>query len=65
MNIKDYIKQFYTEGFATIFYQKPVKYINKKIKNKIISKYIVLFITIFYTLIFISIAILYLYNKLK
>jgi hypothetical protein len=65
MKIKDYIKQFYTEGFATTFYQKPIKFINRKIKNKFISKYIILFITILYTLIFISIAIIYLYNKLK
>lgn len=65
MKIKDYIKQFYTEGFATTFYQKPINYINKKIKNKFISKYIVLFITILYTLFFISVAIIYLYNKLK
>ena len=30
MKLKDYIKQFYTEGFATTFYQKPTKFISKK-----------------------------------
>ena len=35
MKLKDYIKQFYTEGFATTFYQKPTKYVNKKIKTAV------------------------------
>ena len=33
--MKEYIKQFYNEGLATIFYKKPIAYIDKKIKNKI------------------------------
>ena len=25
--MKEYIKQFYTEGFATTFYQKPINFL--------------------------------------
>ena len=32
--MKDYVNQFYTEGLATTFYLKPIKYINRVIKNK-------------------------------
>lgn len=65
MKIKDYIKQFYTEGFATTFYQKPTKYINKKIKNKKLAKFINCSIKVLYTIIFLGIAIIYAYSKLK
>lgn len=65
MKMKDYIKQFYTEGFATTFYQKPTNYINKKVKNKKVAKFINGLIKVFYTVIFIGIAIIYAYNKLK
>jgi hypothetical protein len=65
MKIKDYIKQFYTEGFATTFYQKPTKFINKKIKNKKTAKFINELIKILYTVVFLGIAIVYVYNKLK
>ncbi len=65
MKLKDYIKQFYTEGFATTFYQKPTKYINKKVKNKKFSKFINTLIKIIYTLLAITVAGIYLYSKLK
>lgn len=65
MKIKDYIKQFYTEGFATTFYQKPTSFINKKIRNKKTAKFINTIIKLFYTLIFVAIAVLYVYYKLK
>ena len=54
MKLKDYIKQFYTEGFATTFYQKPTKYVNKKIKNKKCSNFINTLIKIVYTIVFIA-----------
>ena len=61
MKLKDYIKQFYTEGFATTFYQKPTKFISKKVKNKKFSK----FINTLYTVVALAVAGIYLYNKLK
>ena len=65
MKLKDYIKQFYTEGFATTFYQKPTKYVNKKIKNKKCSKFINTIIKIVYTVLALAVAGIYLYSKLK
>ena len=32
--MKEYIKQFYTEGFATTFYQKPIKFITFGFNSK-------------------------------
>lgn len=65
MKLKDYIKQFYTEGFATTFYQKPTKFISKKVKNKKFSKFINTLIKIIYTVVALAVAGIYLYNKLK
>lgn len=65
MKLKDYIKQFYTEGFATTFYQKPTKYVSKKIKNKKCSKFINTIIKIVYTVLALAVAVIYLYTKLK
>ncbi len=62
--MKSLKKQFYTEGFATTFYQKPKKEINK-IKNNRIKKFLNILLTIIYTLLMIIIAILILYYKLK
>ncbi|MDD6272833.1 MAG: hypothetical protein PUA90_04890 [bacterium] len=58
--MKNLIEQFYNEGFATTFYKKPVKYINKKIKNKTLVKILSILIKVLYTVIFIGIAIYYL-----
>ncbi len=62
--MKELKRQFYTEGFATIFYQKPKKTINK-IKNKHIKKVLNILLTIIYTLVMIAISIIILYTKLK
>lgn len=62
--MKEYIKQFYTEGFATTFYQKPIKFIDKKVKNKKMVKFLSIIIKIIYTLVFVSIGIIVLINKL-
>ena len=37
--MKSYINQIYNEGFATTFYLKPIRYLNKKIKNKKLLKF--------------------------
>lgn len=62
--MREYIKQFYTEGFATTFYQKPIKFIDKKVKNKKMVKFLSIIIKIIYTLVFVSIGIIVLINKL-
>ena len=60
--MKEYIKQFYNEGFATTFYLKPIKYLNKIIKKGILLKIICLIIKILYTILAIMFAI-YMFNK--
>ena len=63
--MKNLIKQFYTEGFGTTFYLKPIKFVKRKEKNKTLVKILSLLIKIFYTTIFIAIGAYILYNKLK
>jgi hypothetical protein len=63
--MKEYIKQFYTEGFATTFYQKPIKFIEKKFKSKKIVKFFSSLIKIIYTLVFVAIGVIVLINKLN
>ena len=55
MSYKD---QFYNEGFATTFYLKPVKFVNKKIKNKKIAKILCIIIKLIYTLLAIAFGII-------
>lgn len=62
--MKEYIKQFYNEGLATIFYKKPLEFIDKKIKNKKIVKFISCIIKILYTVLAISFAGYILYKKI-
>lgn len=62
--MKEYIRQFYSEGFGSVFYQKPVKYLDNKIKNKKFVKFLSIIIKILYTIIFVSIAFIVLFKKL-
>ncbi len=62
--MKELIKQFYTEGFATTFIDKPVKFIKKKTKNKNKIKVYTFLIKLFYTIVFVGIAVYILYKKL-
>lgn len=54
--MKDYIDQFYNEGFATTFYLKPVNFFKKKLKNKELLKIIVMIIKIIYTILMLVLA---------
>ena len=63
--MKEYLKQFYNEGFATIFYQKPINYLKKKIKNKKIVKFLSILIKLFYTILVLLFAGYVLYKKLS
>ena len=47
--MKEYINQIYTEGLATTFYLKPIKFLKKKIKNKKVRKIFVFLFTFLYT----------------
>ena len=53
-----YKKQFYNEGLGITFYQKPMKFIKKKIKNEKLYKLASLTIKICYTLFAIVFAII-------
>ncbi len=55
MSYKD---QFYKEGLAITFYQKPVKYVKKKIKNRGLANFMSVRIGIIYTLLAIAFAVL-------
>lgn len=56
--MKEYIYQFYNQGFGLIFCKRPIDYINKKVKNKHISKIINIFIKTLYTVIILALAVL-------
>ena len=62
--MKSLKKQFYTEGFATTFYQKPKKKIDK-IKNAKLKKFLNILLTIIYTLVMIVFAAIIFYFKIK
>lgn len=61
--MKKYIDQFYSEGLATIFYIKPIKYLNKKVENKVVKRVLEIIIKILYTIIVIVFAGYVFYKK--
>lgn len=56
--MKEYIKQFYSEGLANTFYIKPLNYLKKHIKNKTLLKYFSLILKTLYTIFCIILAII-------
>ena len=56
--MKNYIYQFYNEGFATTFYLKPVNYLKKNIRNNNVLKILIIIIKILYTILIIAFAII-------
>ena len=62
--MKSLKQQFYTEGLATTFYQKPKKFI-EKIKNEKLKIILNILLTILYTIIMIITAVVVLYYKIK
>ena len=62
--MKNYINQFYTEGFATTFYLKPLKYIKKIVRNEKSYLIISTIIKIVYTILIVTFAIYVLIKKL-
>ena len=55
--MKEYIKQFYNEGFATTFIKKPSNFIKKKIKNKKLANFFIILLKLFYTILILAFAI--------
>ena len=56
--MNEYIRQFYYEGIGDIFFAKPKKIIDKKIKNKKANKILTIILKIFYTIFAISCGII-------
>ena len=61
--MKEYIEQFYNEGFATMFYLKPIKWIDNNIKNNRFSKLLKIIVLIVYTVVVLLFAVVVLYLK--
>lgn len=53
-----YIKQIFEEGLATTFYQKPKKYIERKLNNEIIKKTFHICLTILYIIFIVIISVI-------
>lgn len=56
--MKEYLKQFYSEGLANTFYVKPLNYLKKHIKNKSILKLFSIILKVMYTIFCIVLAII-------
>ena len=61
--MKDYIKQFYTEGLAYIFCVVPINYLKKHIKNTNIISVLSFIIRFIFTIIVLGISLYILYSK--
>lgn len=61
--MKDYINQFYTEGFATTFYVKPLKFLKRKISNKNVLKVLSVLLKIIYTISMLLLAVFIFLDK--
>lgn len=59
--MKEYIKQFYYEGIGDIFFAKPKKFIDEKVKNKYFNKILIILLKVIYTLFAISLGIILFY----
>ena len=55
--MKEFIKQFYNEGFATTFIKKPERFLKKHIKNNKMVNLLMIIIKVFYTILIIGFAI--------
>lgn len=52
--MNEYVRQFYYEGIGDIFFTKPKKVIDKKIKNNLLNNILTIFLKVIYTLFAIS-----------
>ena len=63
--MQNIINQFYNEGFATLFFLRPIGFLKKKIKNKTALFVLSLLIRILYTAFVLYLAYDYLSYKLE
>ena len=61
--MKNIVYQLYNEGFATLFYLKPVNYIKRNIKSKSLIKILSFIIKLIYTILIIGLVIVMVYFK--
>ena len=59
--MNEYVRQFYYEGIGDIFFSKPKKIIDKKIKNKSLNKILTIILKVIYTLFAISCGLILFY----
>lgn len=59
--MNEYVRQFYYEGIGNIFFAKPKKILDKKVKNKIVNKIFTIMLKIMYTIFAISCGIVLFY----
>jgi len=52
--MNEYVRQFYYEGIGNIFFAKPKKIIDIKIKNKLFNTTLTIILKVIYTLFAIS-----------
>lgn len=52
--MNEYIRQFYYEGIGDIFFAKPKKVIDNKIKNQVLNKILTIFLKVVYIVFAIS-----------
>ena len=55
--MKEFIRQFYNEGFATTFIKKPVKFLKKHIKNEKMVNFLTILIKVLYTVLILALAV--------
>ena len=55
--MKEYIRQFYNEGFATTFYLPLIKYIKEHVRNKIVANILMCGVKILFTVIVLTFAV--------
>lgn len=61
--MKNIIDQLYNEGFATLFYQKPINYIKNNVNNKKIVNIFTFTIKILYTIAIFALIFVLIYFK--
>ena len=61
--MREYIEQFYNEGFATTFYLKPLNYLKRKISNKRMFNILSISLKIIYTVLILIFAVFMFFKK--
>lgn len=54
--MRNFVYQFYNEGFATTFCLKPIKFIKRIVKNELFCNILIVLVKIIYTLLMVLVA---------